>query len=88
MYGYIKDEYSVCADQVFFCEKYFNTKCAKCITGYFLSNNTCIKQSDQCLKTDQNGYCISCDTRYAAVNFTCQKQNIPINCQQNQYLNA
>lgn len=46
------DKIGECAPLVFNCAVYFNKQCVKCINGYNLIDNACIKQPVKCLKVD------------------------------------
>ena len=71
-----------------YCSIYRSSVCTVCITGYFLSNNTCIQQSQECQATDSNGLCTQCQTGFSVNEGLCVQNPVITNCTSSQYKDA
>jgi hypothetical protein len=71
--NYTLDATKNCIKQILMCSIYQNGQCTRCVTGYYLKNSTCYKQSDQCTYTDSNGICLQCATGFSVQNGICVK---------------
>ena len=52
--------------------------CSSCVTGYFLSGNTCKPLPANCSRSDSSGFCSACKEGYAlTASKTCEASTLP-----------